>query len=307
MAESKWADAGVNTLGNIPVLTVSENSLAKAWETSLLVLWKHGCRVKTQYDQDDDTPPSIDSTMVIEVKQPLSEPRIHRCFPGGIEDLQEYVMELVEGVKDHWVRDPNDPDDKRWSYTYHERLTKYPVLGKDKVFRDQLEVMIDQLARAPHTRRANVITWKVWEDPTVDDPPCLQSIWTRMLRDDASDVWRLNMNVRFRSRDAFKAAFMNMFGMVTLQNWLASRVSEAMKAYVIPGRYCEINDSYHIYGFDLDAFHDTFLDTISGPENKRREWEDRVWNSTDPMVQDIMREARADVLKKIEKQDANRT
>jgi thymidylate synthase len=48
-------------------------------------------------------------------------------FPGGPLELQEYVMEVIEGIKDHLVRDPNDPKDTRWEYTYHQRLFKYGV------------------------------------------------------------------------------------------------------------------------------------------------------------------------------------
>ncbi len=39
---------------------------------------------------------------------PLGEPMIHKDFPGGLEDLQEYVMEVCEGIKDHVVRDPEE-------------------------------------------------------------------------------------------------------------------------------------------------------------------------------------------------------
>ena len=40
--------------------------------------------------------------MILTVHDPLAEPMIHRDFPGGFEDLQEYVMEVCEGIKDHW-------------------------------------------------------------------------------------------------------------------------------------------------------------------------------------------------------------
>ena len=48
--------------------------------------------------------------MIVTIHDPLAEPMIHRDFPGGFEELQEYVMEVCEGIKDHCVRDPNDPD-----------------------------------------------------------------------------------------------------------------------------------------------------------------------------------------------------
>ena len=108
---------------NIPVLTVTRNTLAEAYEQALIELYTKGIRFKTQYDKPGD-PLSIDSTMNLTILEPLTEPMIHRAFPGGIEDLKEYVLEL-KGYKDHWVKNMNDPNDTRWEYTYHGGLQNY--------------------------------------------------------------------------------------------------------------------------------------------------------------------------------------
>jgi thymidylate synthase len=78
-------------MNGIPVLTVEGDCIARAWENSLVALYERGCRLKTQYDKPDD-PPSRDATMIITIDDPLAEPMIHRDFPGGFEELQEYVM-----------------------------------------------------------------------------------------------------------------------------------------------------------------------------------------------------------------------
>ena len=36
---------------------------------------------------------------MIVVQNPLAEPMIHCDFPGGLIDLQEYVLEVLEGIK----------------------------------------------------------------------------------------------------------------------------------------------------------------------------------------------------------------
>jgi len=110
---------------NIPVLIVSEKSLAQAFESALVALYEKGTRFKTQYDKPGD-PESVDCTINITIEEPESEPMIHMAFPGGIEQLKEYVLEL-KGFKDHWVKNINDPDDTRWEYTYHGRLEKYGI------------------------------------------------------------------------------------------------------------------------------------------------------------------------------------
>jgi len=193
-------------MSGIPVLYVEEDCIARAWENSLIKLYRTGCNLKTQYDKPDD-PPSKDATMIITITDPLSEPMIHKDFPGGPEDLQEYAMEVCEGTKDHLVRDPNDPEDTRWEYTYHQRLFAYEIPTLSKF--NQIETLCQKLVETPYTRRAQAITWKVWEDNSCYDPPCLQSIWARINEEDGHAV--LSMNVRFRSNDAYKAAFMNIF------------------------------------------------------------------------------------------------
>ena len=97
----------------IPILTARGGGVAEAWENSLLALDRDGCEIPTMYDQAGD-PPSKDCSMSIVVEEPLAEPMIHKDFPGGLEDLQEYVMEVLEGIKNHLVRDSEDAEDTRW-------------------------------------------------------------------------------------------------------------------------------------------------------------------------------------------------
>jgi thymidylate synthase len=87
---------------------VEGNNLAEAWEKSLVSAYANGFEIKTEYDKPDD-PPSKDCTMTIVVRDPLAEPMIHKDLPGGLDDLQEYVMEVLDGIKDHCIRDPYPP------------------------------------------------------------------------------------------------------------------------------------------------------------------------------------------------------
>jgi len=266
---------------NIPVLMVEGPSLAEAWEKSLVELNSTGCDIKTEYDKPDD-PPSKDSTMTIVVQEPLSEPMIHRDFPGGLEDLQEYVLEVLEGIKDHCIRNASDPNDSRWEYTYHQRLFSYTIPGVGRIY-DQIEIIAEKLAKVSYTRRAQAITWKVWEDNTCYDPACLQSVWCRLLAGE-NDTWSLNTNVRFRSNDAYKAAFMNMFALTQLQVKIAARITELSGRKIELGRYVHQADSYHIYGSYFEEFHNRFLKAINS-----RTFEQRTYRYED--VREIMQEA----------------
>jgi thymidylate synthase len=276
-------------MSGIPVLFAEGACIARAWENALLRLYESGCNIQTQYDKPDD-PPSKDATLMFVVHEPLSEPMIHRDFPGGFEELQEYVMEVCEGIKDHCVRDPNDPQDTRWEYTYHQRLFRYEAPTLAPI--DQIEHVCRQLARTPYTRRAQAVTWKVWEDNSCYDPACLQSIWCRIIEEAGRRV--LSMNVRFRSNDAYKAAFMNVFALVQLQARIAARIAELSGQPVAVGRYCHVADSFHIYGSNLKEFEARFLGAV-----QNRSFEQRTMRYED--VRDIMEAARPAILEKARK------
>jgi len=273
-------------MSGIPVLHAEGDCIARAWENSLLELYQHGCSIQTQYDKPGD-PPSKDATMLITVTDPLGEPMIHKDFPGGPEDLQEYVMEVLDGIKDHLVRRPDDPTDTRWEYTYHQRLFGYAVPARSPI--DQIETMCRKLAETSYTRRAQSVTWKVWEDNDCYDPPCLQSIWCRTIEEDGGPT--LSMNVRFRSNDAYKAAFMNIFALVEMQKRIARRISELSGRNVRLGRYCHLADSYHIYGSYFDEFASRFLKAM-----EKRTFEQRTMRYED--WREMMESARPAILEK---------
>ncbi len=290
---------------SIPVLSARGHSLADAYEAAVVALWRDGVRVKTQYDKPGD-PESVDCTMNITVEDPLSEPMIHKAFPGGIEDLREYVME-VKGAKDHWCKNMNDPSDERWEYTYHGRLARYGVWrelvdGESKevgpFLVDQISGVIKKLSERPFTRQAQMITWMPNLDPDVFDPPCLQSLWYRILEDE-SGVWWLNCNVRFRSNDAWGANFMNMFGFAKFnEEVIAAGVSERSGREVRLARMNWHADSFHIYGKDLKQAEDRLFSKL-----ETTSFEDRVFRLDDEIIGEIYAEAGQNVLEKIKRYD----
>jgi thymidylate synthase len=303
-----FRDGGPMSEHNIPVLSVTGRTLAQAYEQALVALYKSGLRIKTQYDNPDD-PPSLDATMDVTVLEPEADPMIHRAFPAGIEDLKEYVMEL-EGCKDHWVKNINDPEDTRWEYTYHGRLAAYGVwrelvAGKSEErggFKvDQIAYIIDKLVAQPFTRQAQAVTWMPNLDPRFYDPPCLQSLWYRIIEDQAG-VWWLNCNIRFRSNDAWKASFMNMFGFIQFNREIvAAGIAERTNRSVLLGRLNWHADSYHIYGKDLAAAEQMLfsrLDTMK--------FEERVFNFGDEFIREMYDGAETAVREKIRAVDEER-
>lgn len=288
---------------DIPVITVSGATLASAYEQALVALARGGVEMGTQYDRPGD-PPSIDATMNITVDRPFSDPMIHKAFPGGIEDLREYVIELL-GEKDHWVKNMDDPEDTRWEYTYHQRLADWGTWkrkasggeGQPGSGVDQIAGVVDKLATQPSTRQAQMITWMPTIDFDVYDPPCLQSIWYRLT--EGSDSWYLSANVRFRSNDAWGANFMNMFGFTHFNRLLiADPLEERLGKPVALGRMNWQADSYHVYGKDRAEFTARLLDRI-----ETSSFEDRVFSFFDDAIQEIWNDAETQIRAKIKAYD----
>ena len=276
-------------MNNIPVLSVTGESLALTYEAALVKLYNEGTRFKTQYDKPGD-PLSLDCTLNATVLNPECDPMIHQAFPGGIDELKEYVMEL-KGFKDHWVKNMNDPDDTRWEYTYHGRLQRYgswkerveengKMIRKDVGFQvNQVEHVIQKLVDQPYTRQAQMITWMPNHDLQVYDPPCLQSLWYRIMEDEKGVQW-LNCNIRF-NRDI-----------------IADEVARRSGKEVLLGRMNWQADSYHIYGRDIAQAKAMLFDRIDSMT-----LEERTFNFGDDFIRDMYDQAEQAALLKIRKYD----
>jgi thymidylate synthase len=250
---------------SLPILSIEGDNLTKVWEDAVLALWKDGAQLFTEYDQW-----SKDCTMLMVIREPFSEPRIHLGgLCGGLEDLDKYVKEVVEGSEDHFVYEGKRP------YEYHERLFNYIVA--DNLKTDQIEYMIEKLSKGKEvqlegkkikvqgfSRRAQAITWKPWIDPSLEHPPCLQRIWCRVVGN------KLVMETCWRSRDAYKAAFWNMYAFTELQKKISKDLSKKIGANIEPGQYVDFSNSFHIYGNDFEDFENRFTKLIKERTFERR-------------------------------------
>jgi thymidylate synthase len=232
-----------------PLVVARGRTLPEAWERSLVGLAEAGERIFTEYGEW-----SVDAPAVIVVEEPFSEPRVHLkgVVAGSLKGLEEYAAEVADGVHDGRVGE--------YGYTYHERLFAYRLPGGGVV--DQVAQALAKLAEAPHSRRAQAVTWQPWRDPQSEHPPCLQRLWFRVVGG------RLHMHAHMRSNDALKAAFMNIYAFTELQRRLAERLG------VGAGRYLHFADSYHVYERDLKWFQ-KFVGQIRSGESRR------YWRATE--------------------------
>lgn len=202
------------------------------------------------------------STTIV-VLHPLQEPMISKCFIGGWRELEQYRLEMLNGILDFEVEKGN------WTYTYHLRISKH------------IDWVVEELKRNPSSRRA-CISVRTDEDEGSDDPACLQHIQF-LLRDN-----KLHMKVLFRSNDACKATFMNMFALICLQEKIANELN------VEVGTYTHRANSFHCYDRDfglLDGYYKRIMDSAGYDltYQYKGEWDE------------MMEECRPDIMEEVKK------
>jgi len=158
--------------------------------------------------------------MTVFIEEPAAEPRISRFMIGGAYDIQRYLMELLDGILDFRIGDG-------WDYTYHDRYIRY------------IPFVIDELKRNRESRRAIISIRDNEIDSRTSDAACMQSIQF-FIRND-----RLDCMVLFRSNDLPEAFFFNAFGLIMLQERIASQLGVSI------GTYTHRSNSMHCYEKDF--------------------------------------------------------
>jgi thymidylate synthase len=209
--------------------------------------------------------------MVIEVEEPMGEPRYHRMPLALPKDIKTYISEVIDGIHDDWI-DLSNPT--KWHYTYHERLTDYTFMDCYDVADgeglraiensiNQLDALFIKLKKHPTSRRAQAITYKPWQDDHEKDPPCLQRIWCQVVDG------KLDMHTHWRSREAILASYMNILAFAELQMRLAAALGVGI------GWYTDFSDSFHIYERNFPQAQN-MVSSI-----KRRPWSSRYLTSSE--------------------------
>lgn len=92
---------------------VEGKTLPEAYHKSLVKLYQEGCK----YPCPDYDTNMLETSLTLYVENAIAEPFISRLFPGGHRELQQYTMEIVDGILDFKIGEGNC-----WEYTYHNRF-----------------------------------------------------------------------------------------------------------------------------------------------------------------------------------------
>ncbi|MHA1270050.1 MAG: thymidylate synthase [Candidatus Helarchaeota archaeon] len=252
----------------LPVLHIEAKTLGEAWIKTLKAVWDHGKYMPNHYEEE----PSKEATVVVNVSDPLSEPRIHQADAISLSccklDGGSYIREILEGTIDNKV------DEGSLSYTYHRRLFSWGKTTKNhnkkladlglpyiKLVKldennqeisfdegiDQIEYLIEKAKEESHSRKLQLSTWIPAKDLKISGAPCLQRLWFRIVNEES-----LILETMWRSRDLHKAWNANANAMVELGKQIAKRLDLELIQYV------DFSNSLHIYNSDFEEVESIF-------------------------------------------------
>jgi len=241
-------------------ILVKGKTLPEAYHKAILALDTEGDIISCS----DWSQKQKEASVTFVVENPLAEPMISRLYIGGFRELQQYVMEVLDGILDFKIGDGTC-----WEYTYHDRLVNYDGFN-------QLDFMINELKRAADTRRAVAIIRDNKIDPFNPDPACLQHMQF-LIRDN-----KLHCKVLMRSNDAVEASFMNAFAFIMLQKSAAERLGLEI------GSYTHRANSYHCYEKDFKLL-EQYIDGIKNKpiEDITYEYEDYYKDLMEETIDEI--------------------
>jgi len=210
-------------------------TIVDTWTRLVERIIRYGTVKGTQYGSEQKE--LIGATWVVHNEDPNNF-YLPEEWPKELREVTGTTREAIDEY--HQVFLSPDPP-AGVSYTYGNRLMRYPVPGsKDRTI-DQIEKsIIRNLKASPDSRRAVATTYVPWIDAENDEPPCITQVQAIQAEG------KLNFLVTVRSHDIFKAALPNAFGLRILQQRIAKETGFSLGALQITSQ------SAHIYESDWE-------------------------------------------------------
>lgn len=266
----------MQNMNGLPVLNAQGKTFGEAYENAVITLAEQGSWYNREHKKDKGQL-QVDATMNIITEEPdaqenfINKGLVMRDSLG----ILDYIFEML-GAKNGWMKkNLADKTDTKWEYTYNSRITNHQGTN-------QLNYVIERLAKNPFSRRAQIITWipeyddKIIlnengkEQMLVEDPPCLQRIQF-LNTPNNEDGLILNMNYEFRSRNVMIAAHENVIGLYAIQCYVRDALRKK-GLNISNGRIKDEATSFHIKHDDIKYLED-FKERIK----HRKDLEDRCY------------------------------
>lgn len=152
------------------------------------------------------------------------------------EYLEQYVNQII-----------SDVNTSTGDYTYGQRIHSWFNVN-------QVDQVVETLSKDFNSARAVINLWDVEYDFNKRNPPCLNHLWFRIVKDE------LILNAVFRSNDMCNAWPSNAYGLIELQKIVLNKLFEKSNLNLKRGPLITTSLSAHIYE-DSWAFVDNYLTT----------------------------------------------
>ena len=253
--------------GLLPSLLIEAETLAEGWHKAMIACYEKGARaLDPQYQEKSAL--CYDADVTIRIARPLEEPIRHKfALYDDDRGLMQYILEVTHGIHNHWKRNPNDPNDTRWGYTYNERFSPQIPFVLARIKKDW------EKRKDLSSRKYTFGIWRPKEDSILEqgDPPCWQRGHLRFLQDDNEEIW-LNYITEWRSRDLAKAWLENNIGQTTkygLHKLFADKISTMLEIPIHVGAYIDKSSSLHIYGRYFEEGMENMIKKMKEDVNKK--------------------------------------
>jgi thymidylate synthase len=180
------------------MVEIKTKTLPEAWVMLLEEIYKHGSMAKTQYGNNAKYLLGVHVIITDYVEQ------WHKQDPICSKNyLKEYKKELLE-----------QPTDMGFSYTYGNRLHKYPLLAPVGISsQNQIDNIVHALQDgAVDSRRLQAITWIPSVDQFSKEPPCLQVL--HFYPEGSTN--KLHVTIVYRSHDIYGAMEANIIAIMSM-------------------------------------------------------------------------------------------
>ena len=233
--------------GHIPSINVKADSIGEACHKALIGCYEQGCRVETP-EYRGGTRLGFDTHATIEIRYPSKEPMLHKCgFMDTDIGLMQRTLGITHGIYNHWIKNPNDPNDTRWGYTSNERIANQIPFVLAKIKQDWQE------KRRISERDYFLSTWRPRDNTNPQELPSLQNIQLRFIQDDGEEHY-LNYLTMWGCRNVemgWLESVCAQTGKHGLQILFARKISDMLGIPIKIGSYIDTSTSLHIYESSL--------------------------------------------------------
>jgi len=203
------------------VFVIRRTKVAECWIDILKNIMAFGTIKRSQYGEAQKE--LVDLITIIDGED-LQKPYLPGYLKLTERQIQEYIPTIITAEKIAGVK-----------YTYGQRLREYHGV-------DQIQDIIELVAKTPYSRRGVAATWNVELDRLSDNPPCLDLVQVLV------ENTKLYLTVYIRSNDMFLAWPENSFGILALQNLIIEEVNKKNPELRLEkGHVIIISASAHIY------------------------------------------------------------